>query len=362
MTFYKKFSFWILLILVVLIGFFLYRNYMSPMSVKGVSVQRQDLEITVTGTSTGVVKSAVKVNITAQRTGNIAKLFVEEGDIVEAGGRIAELETSEVRVNLKKAKADSKKAEVDLINTETEYKRKEALFKEGLVTQQQFDDIQKRLSIARAELDRVKAAQDVARLQYDYSFIRSPVSGVVAERNVDVGDTASTGIIIASIVDTVNLYISAPVDEADIGNVSLNQVVKITMDAYLGQTFYGKVIRISPIVIGARQETKTFEVRVSMPRRDFVLKPGMSADVEIIVGEAKKTLVVPSQTVFDKGTEKFVYVAENGRAKKRKIKAGMFNWNFTEIKEGLKEGEIVIIPPDEPGFKEGVRVKIIDLS
>ena len=318
------------------------------------------MEVTVTATSTGVIKSVVNVNITAQRTGKIVNLYFDEGDWVKAGDLVAELDTSEVKVNLKKAEAALKEAEFSFKNKKTEYRRKEALFKEGLITKQQFDDMQTTLSIAGAEYDGTKAAQDLAQLQYDYSFIRSPVKGVVTERPVDIGDTVSTGTVIASIVDPYNLYISAPIDEADIGSVSLGQPVKVTMDAYLGKVFYGSVIKISPIVIGARQEAKTFEVRVSIPNRDLVLKPGMSADVEIIVGEAGDTLVVPSQAVIDRGTEKIVYVVENGRAEQRKVKTGLFNWNFTEIKEGLEEGEKVIINPDKPGFKKGIRVKVVD--
>lgn len=308
-----------------------------------------------------MVKPKVEVNITAQRTGRIAELYVEEGDRVKAGDLIAELDTSEVQANLKKAKADIKQAEANLINTQLEYTRKKVLYEDKLVTQQQFDDVDARLSLAKAELDRAKAVKDIAQLQYDYSFIRTPVSGVVSDRPVDVGDMATPGPIIASIVDPDNLYIKAPIDEADISNVALGQTVKIRMDAYLGKVFYGNVIKISPIVIGARQEARTFEVRVSVPDAGIVLKPGMSADVEIVTGETKDVLVVPSLAIIEKGTEKIVYVVEDGKAKQRKVKTGLFNWNFTEIKEGLKEGEKVIIIPDKPGFKDGVRVKVVDL-
>lgn len=332
------------------------------MEVKGVSVKRQNLEITVTATSTGIVKSDVEVNITAQRTGKIAKLYIEEGDRIKAGDLIAELDISEVKANLKKAKADIKKAEVDLNNAGIEYKRKDPLFKEGLVTQQDLDNAQKLLSIAEAELEMAKAAADVAQLQYDYSFLRTPVSGVVSERRVDVGDTAAPGPVIASVVDPHNLYIKAPIDEADISSVRLGQTVKITMDAYPEKIFYGKVIKISPIVLGVKQEARTFEIRVSIPDDGIVLKPGMSADTEIVTGEAKNTLVVPSQAIIEKGTEKIVYVSEGGRAKQKKVKIGIYNWNFTEIKEGIAEGEKIIITPDKPGFKEGVRVKIVDSS
>lgn len=362
MTFYKKISFWLLIVLIGLSGSFFFRRYFTPVEVKGVIARKQNLEVTVTATSTGVIKSEVEASITAQRTGKIAKLYAEEGDLVKAGALIAELDTSEVMANLNMAKADLKKAEVDLDNARNEYKRKEALFREELVTQQQFDNAKKILSIAEAGLEMAKAAVDVAELQYRYSFIRSPVDGVISERPVDVGDTATPGPVIASVVDPRNLYINAPIDEADVGSVMLGQTVRITFDAYLGRVFYGRVIRISPVVTGAKLEARTFEVRVSVPGDGIVLKPGMSADVEIITGEAKDTLVVPSQAVIEKGEEKIVYVFEGGRARQRKVEIGIYNWNFTEIRRGVVEGEKIIITPDKPGFKEGIRIKFVDSS
>lgn len=360
-TFHKKFSFWILIVLIILLGFFLYSRHMTPMRVKGFYVQRQNMEVTVTATSTGVIKSDVNVNISAQRTGKILKLYFDEGDRVNAGDLIAELDTPEVMANLKKTEADIKEAEFNSMNARAEYERNKELFKEELVTKQQFDNVQTSLSVAEAKFEWAKAAREIAKLQYKYSFIKSTIKGVVTERPVDVGDTVATGTMVASVVDPDNLYISGPVDEADIDSISLGQTVKITMDAYLGKVFYGKVLKISPIVIGARLEAKTFEVRISIPGEDLVLKPGMSAGIEIIIGNAKDTLVVPSQTIVDKGTEKAVYVLDGGRAKKRTVETGLFNWNFTEIKKGVKEGEQVIIIPDDPGFEEGIKVKVVDL-
>ncbi len=362
MTIYKKPVFWLLIILIGLFGFFFYKKQFAPLEVKGVSVQRQNLETTVTATSTGIVKSEVEVNITAQRTGRITDLYFDEGDMVEAGTLLAKLDTSGVMANLRKAEADLRQVEVNLSGTEMEYRRKEALYREHLLTRQQFDDVQTRLLLAKAAVESARASRDIVRLQYNHSFIKTPVSGVVAERPVEVGDTAAAGQKIASIVDPNALYISAPIDEADVDSLAPGQEVKITMDAYLGESFYGKVIKISPIVTGARQETRTFQVKISMPEEDITLKPGMSADIEIITGEAKDTLIVPSQAVIDEGTGQIVYVIEGGRAKRRNVKTGLFNWNFTEIKEGLTEGEMVIFPPDVPDFEEGIRVKVVNPS
>lgn len=305
----------------------------------------------------------MKVNITAQRTARITRLFYDEGELVKAGDLIATLDTSDVEVKLKNAEAELRQAASNLSALEAEYERKEALYKEGLVSKQQFDDVQTRLRLAQAALEIAKAAREMAELQYGRSFIKSPVSGVVTDRPVSIGDTVLSGQKIATVVDPNRLYISVPVDEADVSRVAMGQKARITMDAYPGRTFKGKVKRISPVVTGARREARTFEVRVSIPEEnDIILKPGMSADVEIITGRARSVLVVPAQTIIDRGTEQIVYVVDNGRARQRRVEVGLFNWNFAEIKAGLKEGEIVIFTPDVPGFREGIRVRIVNTS
>jgi len=290
----------------------------------------------------------------------ITRLYFEEGDSVRAGSLVATLDESGVLADLRKAEADLTQAEVNLSGVMTEYQRKESLYKENLITRQQFEDVETRLRFSGAALKSAKATRDAFQLQYDYSFVKTSAGGVVAERFVDVGDTVSTGLKIAAVVDPDSLYVSVPVDEADVGGVALGQDVRITMDAYPEKIFSGKVTRISPIVTGAKQETRTFEVRVSRPGGDVVLKPGMSADVEIVTGLAADVLVIPSQAVMEERGEQFVYVNEQGKAKKRKVSAGLYNWNFTEIRKGLTEGETVIFTPDIPGFREGMRISVVN--
>jgi len=340
--------------------FLVYEKRFAPIEVKGVRVIRQDIEATVAGTSTGIVRSETEVNVTAQREGKITALNHDEGDVIKSGDIIARLDASEVLANLKKAEAELRQAEVNLLNIDTEYKRKEALYREQLISKQQFDDISTRLLLAKTMVDNVRASLDVAKLKYEYSFIRAPISGIVTTRVVKIGDTVMPGQKIASIVNLSSLYISAPIDEADVSMVSLGQDVRVMMDAYPDRVFMGKVTRISPIVTGARLETKTFEVRVSVPRDGIIIKPGMSADIEIITRRVSNVLVVPSQAVIEKGHEHLVYVASDGRARLKRVETGLFNWNLTEIKSGLSEGEVVIFPPDKPEFKEGVRIRVVD--
>jgi HlyD family secretion protein len=116
---------------------------------------------------------------------------------------------------------------------------------------------------------------------------------------------------------------------------------------------------ISPVVLGGKHETRTFEVRTRFKDKDVVLKPGMSADIEIVVEEVKNTLVLPSQAVMEREGKKFVYVKEGSRARLKEIKTGLSDWTYTQVISGVEEADEVIFNPDVPGLQDGVRLKVI---
>ncbi len=135
------------------------------------------------------------------------------------------------------------------------------------------------------------------------------------------------------------------------------QDVNITMDAYQGRIFKGSVYMISPVVLGGKQETRTFEVRTRFREKGIVRKQGMSADIEIIIDSVKDALVVPSQAVIERDGKKKVFLKEGSKARLVSVETGRFNWNYTEIISGLKEGDIIISNPDAAGLADDKRVK-----
>ena len=146
-----------------------------------------------------------------------------------------------------------------------------------------------------------------------------------------------------------DLYIEAFIDEADVAKVKLRQQANITMDAYQGNVFKGEIYRISPVVLGGKQETRTFEVRTRLKEKQIIIKPGMSADVEIIVDNINNALVVPSHAVMEKNGKSLSLLERVLPQKLVPVETGQFNWNFTEITSGVKEGDTVIINPDAQG-------------
>ena len=408
MIFYRKIKFWILIAVIIITAFFLSGNYFKSIEVKGYEVRKQELIISVTATSTGTIKADKDIKITAQRIGRISKLLVEEGSIVNKGGLVAEFDYDEhmqkmsassaalqkiratleaLKLNLNSFKADveaniSKNSSI-LNETESRFKRFNELKDKGYISQLEYDSVKREYDIAKsgydssivsreqikskkeeikaqeAAVDQAMSEYALAKINYEYSFIRTPISGIITSRPVKVGETVGVGALIASVVSTDTLYIEAFIDEADVAKLSLGQPVHISMDAYQGKVFNGEVYMISPVVLGGRQEARTFEIRVRLLDKGIIVKPGMSADVEVIVDRFRDTLIVPSQAIIEKGEVRFVYVNRGGKAVPAKVKTGQFNWNFTEVTEGVKEGDMVITNPDLPGLKDGMRVKIV---
>ncbi|MBI4824563.1 MAG: efflux RND transporter periplasmic adaptor subunit [Nitrospirae bacterium] len=406
MIFYKRVSFWLILILVSAVLFFALKKRFTSIEVKTQIASRQSIELTVSGIATGTIKSDMEVKVTAQRIGRISRLLVEEGDIVKAGETIAELDSEEAYLSVQIAKASHEKAKALLeemktaiealkVEVETGIQKAEANLKEankrlkrlkdlkgeGFVSETELDSAELNYDVSKANYDFALSGKDrlnakkgkikaqeatikeavnqlaLAELNYKYSFIKSPISGVVSARPVKLGETVIKGALIATVTKIDSFYIEAFIDEADVGKVKIGQDVHISLDAYPEKTFSGRLYAISPVVLGGKQETRSFEVRSRFKGKDIQVKPGMSADIEIVVSTAGDAIVVPSQAVVEKDGKKHLYVKEGTRARLKEVKIGLFNWTYTQIISGIKEGAEVLINPDTPGLKDSVRIK-----
>jgi len=404
---YKRPGFWVAAAFFAALAFFAYKKSTVSVEVKTEVVPRRDFELTVTATSTGTIKSDVEINITAQRTGRLSRLMVVEGDAVKEGQPVAEIDPKEAEINLRLARATREKAEAYLEQlraslkalesdveaglqsagarrkeVEERYERTKGLHREGYVSNMEFDAVESEYAVAKADYEAalsrretlqakrgeikaqeaaVKEARNnlaLAELNYEYSFVKAPAVGIITSRPVKLGETVVKGSLIAVLINTDSTYIEAFVDEADVGKVKLGQSVRVTMDAYPEREFHGEVYKISPVVLGGKLEARTFEVRTRLSGEVVPLKPGMSAEVEIVVEEVKDALVIQSQAVMARDGKKFVYVNEGGRAALREITTGLSDWTYTEVVSGLVEGEEVVVTPDVPSLKGGARLKV----
>jgi RND family efflux transporter MFP subunit len=300
------------------------------------------------------------VTLSAQRTGRVVELPVKEGDAVKAGSLICRLDLTEESVQSENALAQSRATYEE---AEKNLKRIKELFDKGMLAQQDLDASRRAYEIAKSQYE---AAQSDAKVMQDYSIIRAPFNGVIAKKYTEVGELLLPGKQIVQIVNPDKIYVLATIDEVDVGRLRLGQPVTITVDAFPGEKFFGSVGRISPIVSGGKLETRTADVWIYFNKKDPRLKPGMSADIEILITTLHDVLSVPSQCVVERDNRKQVYVAL-GRALKpgatavaqlRPVEVGETNWSYTEILKGLSPGDVVITTPEADGLKNGAKVKI----
>jgi len=398
----------LLLALIVVIGlaaYFIRGVVAKAIPVQTIEVNRGDLVVTVTATTTSTIESERMVSVPSRRNGVVETLALEEGDFVKKGGLIAALDKRDANAELRRAEAayelakrnlDMAKSGLGMEKERTDAALKEAesvlweaasnleryklLFERGLISRQDFDAAKRTHEVAKSRYDSAKAnlsmydvkvneveaagaavdeasaALEAARLQQEYCTIISPVSGVVSELPVEEGEPVAVNQTVAEVVDPEDIYILSTIDEVDVGKLKVGMPVRVHVDAVPDKLHEGFISRISPIVFGEKQETRTFEVRVRFKEKLEVLKPGMSADIEVVSREMKDVIHVPAQSVVERDGDKYVYVVVDGRAALKKVKLGYFSWSDAEIVEGLDEGDVVVTTPDAVGLTDGARV------
>ncbi len=310
------------------------------------AIDRGDIVQTVT--ANGTLNPVVLVNVGTQISGRIRKLYVDFNHKVKAGQVLAELDQDLLRAQLEQSEANLKQAEANA-------RRLQALFDKDYIARAENEQAQTAAAVARAQAER-----DRTNLQY--SVIRSPVSGVVVGRAVDVGQTVAASFqsptLFTIAQDLRTMQIDTSVAEADIGQVRVGQSAPFTVDAFPGQRFSGKVkqVRLNPTV---QQNVVTYNVVVAVDNPEEKLMPGMTAHVTIQVDRKDGVLRIPNASLrFRPKAEE-----EEGRGEGRKRAVGSTAWRladgapvevaiatgitdnrYTELTGGeLKEGDRIIV-------------------
>ena len=304
--------------------------------------------------SIGTLNPYETVNISSELDGILQAIRVDEGSIVTSGQLIAEIKETDYRLALEQAAAVLKQAEAALANAKLEHQRKEALYREELVTKQQYDDVVARLALTQGDVERAKAGVDLAKERLTKTKIFAPMAGSVKEKKVTAGDYVRNGTFMVSLIRTDQLKLVFAVPEKDVGKLQAGQDVVFTVDAFPGREFHGQVKTIHP---GLEERTRSLQVEAEVKNVDQRLKPGLFARVTLYTGPARDTVVVPINAIqYDNSTTKLFVVAGN-RAKERKVKIGRKYGELTEITEGLRAKEVVVTV-GQNNLMEGVLVNV----
>ncbi|WP_455244858.1 efflux RND transporter periplasmic adaptor subunit [Petrachloros mirabilis] len=321
---------------------------------------RKDLDIRLSYTAD--ITPNQLVHIFSRVDGYISKLYVDKGDFVQGNQLLVEIDhqdylhaVNQAKANLAAARAKVTQQEAAVRNAKLTLVRMQALIKDQFVSQQDFDNAQVNTDAAVAALESLRAQvkqMEVALAQAEtnlaYSYIRAPFSGYIAERNLDLGayvtgaanstSTTSRGILNLHDIDTVRTLIE--VVEKDVPLVQIGQKAHVRAEAYPDRIFEGTVTRV---VHALNRATRTMTVEVDLPNKDRLLKGGMFARVEVLVGKHQNALQIPIDAVSRLEDKQYVYVVRDGKAERVPVEIGRRDGNRVEITNGLDGSEQVIV-------------------
>ncbi|MBN1363436.1 MAG: efflux RND transporter periplasmic adaptor subunit [Syntrophaceae bacterium] len=304
--------------------------------------------------TTGTLKADEEVMVSSEVDGIVKNIKVEEGYAVASGTLLAEINDIDYVLDEKRADAAMKQAEASLANAKTEFQRKESLFKEELITKQQFDDISTRVTLAEADLARAKATLDTARERLSRTKIYSPLYGMVKEKRVSAGDYVRTSSPLFHLIKVDPLKLIFTVSEKEIASLKTGQDVDFTVDSFPNRKFRGKVKILYPHV---DERTRTLQAEAVVPNTGRLLKPGLFARATIYTGATHKAVVAPlTALIYDNSTIS-IFIVEENTARSRAVKTGNKYGEDIEIIEGLKEKEQVVIM-GQNNLSEGVKVNV----
>jgi membrane fusion protein (multidrug efflux system) len=321
-------------------------------NVQVASVEKKSLRPSVE--TVGSLKPYEVVIVSSEVDGILHEIRVNEGTPVSRGALLAVIDDHDYRNEATRAEAAVRQAEATLANNRLEFQRKDALFKEELVTRQQYDDVTTRLAIAEADVERVKAARSIARERLDKTRIYSPLGGFVQEKKQAVGNYVRNGTPIFTIVQNHPLKLDFTIAEKDISKLKIGQDVMFTVETHAGKEFTGRLKTIYPAL---EDRTRTLQVEALVPNPKNVLKPGLFARVTLYTDVAVDTVVIPVTAIIYEDSSTKVFVVEGDRAKEKKIKIGGKYGEFMEVVEGLAGGETLVIVGQRI-LAEGVKVHV----
>ncbi len=350
------------LIVIVLLGIFLVPRFLggndSRITYRTAEADRGDVISLIT--ATGTLNPLTTIGVGSQVQGTVSAINADFNSEVKKGDPLAEIDPAPLKIELKSAEASMKKAEADYSIASSLYKANKELYEKRLIPKEEFDDSQAKYSGALAAFDQSKVAFEIAGTNLKNTVVRSPIDGIVLSRNINAGESISPGgkalFVISN--DLREMKIDTKVSEADIGKLVPGQKAYFRVDAYPGESFEGTVsqVRNEPIITN---NVVTYNVVVETGNEERKLKPGMTAEVKIVVADKKDVLRVPtaalrfippsSADMKDKPDElsdnSYVWITlKNGQIGALPVKTGVSDDTYTEVLAGdLKEGQKVIV-------------------
>ena len=386
------------LLVVVVLATWAVRWWLGPQVAMQIVVKRDFVQSVV---ASGHVEAPHRIDIGAQVTGTVVRVPVKEGQRVQVGTTLIELESAELRATERQAQVavlqaqvhlrqlrevqapvaeqTQRQARVNLDNAQSTLRRNQELFQQNFIGEAALDDSRKTVELADAQLrsaqkqvetvhpagsDYALAEAAVAQAQANveaahartrYAIISTPVDGTLIGRSVEVGDVVQPGKVLMTLSPAGSTQMVVEIDEKNLRLLSLGQKALVSADAYPKQRFQAELVYINP---GVNAQTGAVEVKLDVPAPPQFLRQDMTVSVDIEVARQPNALVIPTPVVHDiDGNAPWVLRLENAKAMRRPIRLGLRSAGFAEVLEGLSAGDLVM--PASSGVATGARVRAL---
>ncbi len=368
----------IIVIIAALAGGLFWITRPKPLPVVVSEVGTGKVEATLANTRAGTVEACQRTKLSTIMGGRIEILAVKEGDKVKKGQLLLKLWNDDQQANAGLAQAQvalaarrSEEACIAAVNAENEAKRQAELRARGFVSPSREESARTDAEVrraacntARADITQAEARLKATRSEQGRVALYAPFDGTIAKIVGELGEYSTPsppGVPTPPAIDLIDdscLYVKAPMDEVDAPKIVPGQPVRITLDALPGKVLAGKVRRVAPYVSAVEKQARTVDIEVDFaePADAAGLLVGYSADVEIVRDTREQVLRIPT-AALQEGSKVLVHNPDSGKLEARVVKAGVANWEYTEILDGLKAGERIATSLERAGIKAGAKVK-----
>lgn len=378
----------------------------KPIAVSVTKAVKSDIESVIS--LNGKVKPIQEINIIPKMPGKVSKVNFDVGQTVKAGDILFTLDDKDIALQVKQAEASLNSAEIALRRAQggsmeqqlsqlqtnlsaaqvnyndakLNYERTKQLYEVGGVSRQNLESAETGLKLredqynaakaalditqnkinpeniasAQAGLNQARAAYDIAKSQLDNSVIHSPIHGVVASVNINEGELVGSAGAAMTVIDLSAVIVEINVPENMINKIHLNDKVQVSIASMAGSAVEGEIISISP---AADAKSQNYPVKVKIHNEKQSLKSGMFAEVRLTADKAEAAISVPLSAIVDENGKKYIFIAHEGAALKKEIKLGLSNGQITQVIDGLKEAESVIVK-GQSFIQDGSKVVIED--
>ena len=310
------------------------------------TAKRRDIAAAVQATGVIRAQTGAEVKVGARISGRVERLFANIGDLVQKGQLIARLEQVDLLARVEEARMNLRVAAANLELAGKTSQRMQNLFARDFVARDKVDLAERDVKIAQAQVEQLRANIRFNETQMSYADIYAPISGVIAAVTTQQGETVSASSLnvqtFVTIVDLNRLEIYAYVDETDIGKIKPGLAATFTVDSFPEKDFSGTVNAIYPKAT-IQDNVVYYITLITIDNSEGKLKPDMTVSATILLDKRSNILTVPNRAIKREGGKKVVEVLEQGRAVTKTIRTGWKDGGYTEVRDGVNEGEAVIV-------------------